>query len=407
MSVSDRGDVTTNHGSFKDKPIDIMILTSYFARDPNEILGGVGYRYVGLYGSLAASLLSRSPHSRVFWYSSRDRCMRRLSGGSVVPVTLSMLMAIRKVIDDAGESGHNVAAIIAYPSVVSGSRRHLLDFMLALIYLKFPHKARVMTYVDDFDPPVEASMAFQERPPSRLRVALLRMLDLCVLRSSTFVIALSDFWKNLFILTYGLKPSSIVIVSNGCLLRQIRYVESSSPNIEHKPVNILYAGSAMKVKDVDRLIDVVHGLRMKGLRLDLSICGAKLMDTPDWVQIKSYDWLTMARQVLPSSDICVIPYPSNRVTFSHGLPAKLFDYMGAGKPVVSTNLEGTGLLLKRYNCGLVAENWQDFSDCIERIYNDPQLAKRLGANGRRAAEEFFDYERIAEHLLDQIASAFG
>ena len=46
-------------------PLNLLILTSYFAMEPDKVRGGIGNRYAGLYGSLAKILLGYSSDSKV------------------------------------------------------------------------------------------------------------------------------------------------------------------------------------------------------------------------------------------------------------------------------------------------------------------------------------------------------
>lgn len=59
-----------------EKTLNLLFVTSYFAIDPENIRGGIGYRYVGLYGSLMKSLLRQSPKSHIFWHSQKDNTFR-------------------------------------------------------------------------------------------------------------------------------------------------------------------------------------------------------------------------------------------------------------------------------------------------------------------------------------------
>lgn len=117
----------------------------------------------------------------------------------------------------------------------------------------------------------------------------------------------------------------------------------------------LYSGSAMKVKDADKLVLAVNKVRERCLDVSLVLTGQKLMKVPtsEWdVHKTADDWRTYVKGCLEQSDICVIPYP-RRLLWNYTVLAKLFDYMAAGKPAVSTNLKETGNLIRVFNCGLV------------------------------------------------------
>ena len=70
---------------------------------------------------------------------------------------------------------------------------------------------------------------------------------------------------------------------------------------------VLYAGSALKVKDIDNLINALASLKEKGLLINLHIAGAQKISIPNWVSIDSYDWPTFVNTLLTASDVCVIP----------------------------------------------------------------------------------------------------
>jgi glycosyltransferase involved in cell wall biosynthesis len=88
------------------------------------------------------------------------------------------------------------------------------------------------------------------------------------------------------------------------------------------------------------------------------------------------------------------------------MPAKLFDYMAAGKPIISTNLKEVGDIIRSNDCGLVAENWAEFEVHLKRLYEDRALATKLGKNGRVAVEKYFNYELIAAMFLENLIEQF-
>jgi glycosyltransferase involved in cell wall biosynthesis len=91
-----------------------------------------------------------------------------------------------------------------------------------------------------------------------------------------------------------------------------------------------------------------------------------------------------------------------------GLPMTLLEAMAAGLPVVATDVGGnrevvlheeTGLLVPEGEPGLLA-------DALQRIFADPETARRMGGRGRKRAREHFDldkmvgrYVRIYDELL--------
>jgi glycosyltransferase involved in cell wall biosynthesis len=201
---------------------------------------------------------------------------------------------------------------------------------------------------------------------------------------------------------YNLDKNKVFIVSNGSLTAQIPYIPPKS----ERPLTVLYAGSAMKAKDIDKLVQAIANLTEKGLKINLCVAGIRLIKLPQWVQVLQYNWPDFVERVLTRSDICVIPYPPNKFLFNNSVPAKLFDYMAAGKPIVSTNLNGVRSIIENFDCGLIAKDWNEFEFFLAKLYHNIPYAVELGKNGRTTAEKHFDYELIAKSLLIHIINIF-
>jgi len=381
--------------------LDLMILTSYFAIEPKNIGGGIGYRYVGLYGSLIRALFKYSPESKVFWYSHNDQALRIITEENVQKLKKNMLKSIIYAISDTFTSNSYLGVIIAYPYAIPGIKR-IFEYVFCLLILKIFRNRHLKTFVDYFDPPMEAYYAFRNQSPPFLFAVYTRFLEKLVLKLASYVIVLNEFWKCHLTRIYGINRGRIIVIPNGSLLCYVRDNSQKSKDV----VNVLYAGSATKERGVDALVQTISKLNENGLKLNLYI-GKGPMYLPSWVHVSNHPWPEFVRRVLVNSDICVIPYPPDKLFFSSIAPVKLFDYMAAGKPIISTNLKETGNIIKTYNCGLVARNWKEFELYLETLYYDRELAKKLGENGRRAAEKYFNYELLAETLLQRLVKTFG
>jgi colanic acid/amylovoran biosynthesis glycosyltransferase len=74
--------------------------------------------------------------------------------------------------------------------------------------------------------------------------------------------------------------------------------------------------------------------------------------------------------------------------------------MAAGAPVVASNVSGIPELIEHEVNGLLIEpgNPQALADALMRLHDDPELTRRLTANGRRTVRTRFDGERLAQDL---------
>jgi glycosyltransferase involved in cell wall biosynthesis len=381
--------------------INLIIFTSYFAVDIKDIKGGIGYRYVGLYANLIKFFLRKFTKSTIFWYSQDDSFLRVYNGRRWRKLNqCNMTKAMTTSVISSLKSRSYLICLLGYPYAVPSIKK-IWQYFLSLFVLKiFGLGGRVKLVTDFFDPPVEAAYAFSKKKPSIMFVALLRFIDSLTLRLSNLIIVLNEIWENYVSKLYKLDRSKMIVVQNGSLLAKCLKKRKTSDSF-----NVLYAGSAIEEKGIHKLCEVIANLRRRGFKVELYIAGAKLMELPDFVHIVSYPWPKFVNDVLASADVCVIPYPPDSFTFRYASPAKLSDYMAAGKPVVSTNLFYTAKVIKKYNCGFVAKNWDKFEFYIEKLYNDRELAKKLGENGLRASGEF-NYVLLAEKLFANLLEMF-
>jgi len=80
--------------------------------------------------------------------------------------------------------------------------------------------------------------------------------------------------------------------------------------------------------------------------------------------------------------------------------------MAAGKPIVSINLKETSRILNRFNCGLIANDWGEFELALETLYQNRELSRELGNNGRCAVEKFYNYELLSQKFVKKILKSF-
>ena len=90
----------------------------------------------------------------------------------------------------------------------------------------------------------------------------------------------------------------------------------------------------------------------------------------------------------------------------YGSSLKLFDYMSSGLPVIATDIGQIKDVIETEKNGLLVNN--DISSIIESILylkNNPQEAKRMGREGRRAVDEYYNWDRVGnetERILNDV-----
>jgi len=93
--------------------------------------------------------------------------------------------------------------------------------------------------------------------------------------------------------------------------------------------------------------------------------------------------------LLHASDVALNP-----VMEGSGTNIKVFDYIAAGLPLLTTPIGARGIDFTNYEDALIAE-LEDFPEIITELYDDPLLRNRLSKRARNLAERY-DWHEIAK-----------
>lgn len=102
-----------------------------------------------------------------------------------------------------------------------------------------------------------------------------------------------------------------------------------------------------------------------------------------------------------SADIALVTL----VDFIPGaVPSKLYEAMASGTAVLLVASGEPAELVKRFEAGLVVapKDTAGLAQALETLARDAELRRRLGANGRRAAEEYFDRRVLVEKFVEYL-----
>ena len=79
-------------------------------------------------------------------------------------------------------------------------------------------------------------------------------------------------------------------------------------------------------------------------------------------------------------------------------PIKLFETLSSGVPAVVTDFPGMADLVREVEGGVVVprRDAAALAETVRRLADDPDLVRRLGANGRRAILDAHSWDRRAE-----------
>lgn len=84
------------------------------------------------------------------------------------------------------------------------------------------------------------------------------------------------------------------------------------------------------------------------------------------------------------------------------IPIKQFEYMSCGIPVVGSDLPPIKRFLTSHDSGLIVDprSPQEIAAAIDKLLSDPELCRKMGANGMRAVREEYNWGRMEAKLLE-------
>lgn len=207
---------------------------------------------------------------------------------------------------------------------------------------------------------------------------------------------------------YGLPDVSLVPnypdVAGDVSRRELRDLPGGETIDPDAPV-VLYLGGLMAGRGLEQLVDAVglmpsvqlvllgSGVLEADLLARAARVGAqvhKLAPVPP-AEVEAY---------AASADVGVNAIVGTSLNDRYSLPNKLFHYMAAGLPVVASDLPQVREIVEGARCGLLTDTRRPeaIAESIGRILADPDEAAAMGARGRAAVAERYNWATSAATL---------
>lgn len=174
-----------------------------------------------------------------------------------------------------------------------------------------------------------------------------------------------------------------------------------------KRAEACYVGSIGKIRGIEEVCAAM-GQVQSGVRLNLagrfseSAVEHEALAMPGWQRVSALGFLDRAgvRDVLGRSIAGLVTlHPV--INYIEALPVKMFEYMSAGIPVIASDFPLWREIVAGNNCGLLVDplNPAAIADAIDTLAFNPNMAQRMGANGRRAVEHRYNWAIEEQKLL--------
>ncbi len=154
-----------------------------------------------------------------------------------------------------------------------------------------------------------------------------------------------------------------------------------------------------QLKDLDLTLNVV-GTINDGSEADFQRRAGEL-GLSDRIRRESWMPFEEVWQRIRSADIGLVLFQPGIWNHVYASPHKMFDYMLAGLPVVAPRFAvEVAPIVETEDCGILIDPSRpdEIADALRRLARDPELRRRMGANGRRAVLRTYNWENEAATL---------
>ncbi len=224
---------------------------------------------------------------------------------------------------------------------------------------------------------------------------------------------------------YGAKRFTALITSTPHIKRRFLRINPRTENINNFPIldelstkrtniikenEVCYVGGIIKVRGI---FEMVRALEFGDTKLN--ICGKfptkelknKAMSLKGWEKVIDHGFSSREQvsKVMERSIAGLVlfqAYPNH----INAQPNKLFEYMSASLPIIMSNFKYWEEITNQYNCGICVdpENPEEVAKAIKQIKDNPEMAKEMGRNARKAVEEKYNWNVEEDKLIALYAS---
>ena len=265
------------------------------------------------------------------------------------------------------------------------------------------------------DPWPDAVFQMGALSPTSVLGRMAKWLERLTYRSAEAVVALSPGMRD-FVLAEGTPAEKVTVIPN-CADVDLFHPGPKDRRLEARyglegKIVVGYAGAIGPSNAIHVVAEAARLLKVRG-RVDISlVLVGDGKCKPQIEQIKEDEGLNnlvligsvpkheMA-ELLRTCDILLVHLAKVPVLYT-GSPNKLFDALATGRPVIVNSPGWTKPLVAENDVGLFVEpeDATMLADTIERLADDAEGRRRMGANARRLAETEFSRDTQADRLIE-------
>lgn len=194
------------------------------------------------------------------------------------------------------------------------------------------------------------------------------------------------------------------------------YIKENIKELTPGRITLCYTGQISKEKGIENFFRAIDRLRQKlpALHIRILIIGSTVQESDEFyfsslLQKYTFDDIEIRKptnfetftEAFAEADLC---FDLREINFenNHSLPIKLFYFMGAGKPVIYSDLKGIRKHMGKLSFGSLVDphDVEAISDIIINYIRNPELYRSHTLNARKEFKEKYNWELIKDTFID-------
>ena len=236
------------------------------------------------------------------------------------------------------------------------------------------------------------------------------------------IVTISEILKQNFIKA-GVPEDKILVSQDGVDIESFQNIRSKEEiremlELPQDKKIVVYCGSLFPDKGIEHILLVAKNIP----DVIFLLVGGRERQINTWreyttsheirnVQFTGFVENSKVPLYLKAADALIMPYKTDQeikiMDINTTSPLKLFEYMAARRPIISTNIPAISRTIEHGVDGLLAEpnNIQELTHFVEMVLNDKESSKRLSESSYRKVQDYDWKERckkVLNHLGDDV-----